>query len=362
MRAVSLFCGCGGMDLGLSRAGFDIVWAGDASRAAAAVYALNVGPVHVGDIRDADPAGLPEADLLAAGFPCQTFSEAGRREGDADPKGGLYREALRMTRALRPRCVLFENVRGILSTRMTDGRLASEAVREDLEAEGYAVHVAVLNAADFRVPQMRIRVFFFGFRDGMPERFPGMAFRPAPRDGLALGDILPLPPDAPDHEYPRLTPAEARIVPLLPEGGNWKDIPDAMLPPRYRRMKGNRLWEKSATIFRRRSRREIAGTIIAQPSPTRCSIVHPVEDRLFSIRECARIQGFPDSFRFPREAAGLRARYRMIGNAVPPPLAEHIGRVIAEALGRPVRERFPPPRGRASAPPLHGLIMGRARQ
>jgi DNA (cytosine-5)-methyltransferase 1 len=214
---------------------------------------------------------------------------------------------------------------------MKDGRIAADAIQEDLEAEGYGVCRYTLNAVDFRVPQYRERVFFFGFRDGLPRGFPGLAFQPRSREGLAVGDIMPIPLNVPDQEYLPLRGEDARCVSMIPEGGDWHDIPWDELPERLKK----RLDRNAADfgMWRRRGRWEIMGTVTMEFSPGMGSASHSTENRRWSVREVARFQSFPDSFRFPRDVVpSLSKLYQMIGNAVPPVLAEHVGRAVARAL------------------------------
>jgi DNA (cytosine-5)-methyltransferase 1 len=151
------------------------------------------------------------------------------------------------------------------------------------------------------------------------------------REGLKVGDVIPLPADVPDQDYLPLAGDEARFMPLVPEGGDWHDIPEDALPERMKGWRDRKGYDNC--ICRRRGRWEIMGTVTSTFRPSMGSATHSTENRRWSVREAARFQSFPDSFRFPREAVpGLNALYRMIGNAVPPVLAERVGRAVAEAL------------------------------
>jgi DNA (cytosine-5)-methyltransferase 1 len=322
------------MDLGFVQAGFRVVWANDTDGEARRIHGLNLpGGIYAGDIREADPGDIPDADVLTGGFPCQPFSSSGKRLGVEDPRGLLYLEAMRVIRAKRPGCVLLENVPGIIAARMPDGRSVADAIAEDLRREGYDAEYAVLNAADYGVPQLRKRVFFLGVRGAFPS-FPPKV-RGCPGAAQTLGAILPVPPDVPDQDVIRLERATALIVPHIPAGGSWKDVPDRYLPQRFLRMRGDMRLYHSPKFFRRVARTEICRTVTANGRPDKGCNIHPTEDRCFSVREYARIQSFPDSFRFPALPGRIPSMYRVIGNAVPPLLARRLAEHILKTHVRP---------------------------
>lgn len=162
-KLISLFSGCGGLDLGFEKAGFEKVWANDFDADAQAVYSLNLGDIDGRDIRTVDEKEIPQGDILTAGFPCQPFSSAGSRKGVYDSRGMLYKECLRIIQDKMPKVIVFENVRGLLSTKYIDGRNLADVIVEDLSAMnevGYNVVHKLLNASDYGVPQNRQRVFF----------------------------------------------------------------------------------------------------------------------------------------------------------------------------------------------------------
>jgi DNA (cytosine-5)-methyltransferase 1 len=131
-------------------------------------------------------------------------------------------------------------------------------------------------------------------------------------------------------EYWEFSPSSLKMIPLIPEAGSWKDVPYKYLSPRFRKIRDNMKKYKSPNFYRRFSRNEIVGTITASATPENSGITHPTKDRRFTIREIARIQSFPDDFVFVGES--LRAKYRVIGNAVPPLLGEVIGDAILEQI------------------------------
>ena len=173
-KLISLFSGCGGLDLGFEKAGFEKVWANDFDADAQAVYSLNLGDIDGRDIRTVDEKEIPQGDILTAGFPCQPFSSAGSRKGVYDSRGMLYKECLRIIQDKMPKVIVFENVRGLLSTKYIDGRNLADVIVEDLSAMnevGYNVVHKLLNASDYGVPQNRQRVFFVGVRKDLGVNF-----------------------------------------------------------------------------------------------------------------------------------------------------------------------------------------------
>ena len=157
-KLISLFSGCGGLDLGFKKAGFDIVWANDFDTDAQNVYSLNIGEIDGRNILDVREDEIPDGDILTAGFPCQPFSSAGSRKGVHDSRGMLYKECLRIIQKKKPKVIVFENVKGLLSTKYIDGRNLAEVIVNDLsniDDIGYSVDHYLVNASDYGVPQKR---------------------------------------------------------------------------------------------------------------------------------------------------------------------------------------------------------------
>jgi DNA (cytosine-5)-methyltransferase 1 len=329
MRLVSLFSGCGGMDIGFMKAGFEIVWANDFDPDAQRVYRLNIGQIDPRDIRDVPADEVPDCDIITAGFPCQPFSNAGKRQGVLDDRGTLFQECLRIVESKQPRVVVFENVRGILSTRDLDGSKLIDNIEEQLAriGDGYSVSRKLLNASSYGVPQNRYRVFIIGVRKDLGVKFSFPP--PIPKNGLEVGNVLDIPPHVPNQVDWKLSPQAARLITFIPEGGSWKDIPYEELPPRFRKIRDNIKKYRSPNFYRRFARNEINGTITAAAQPENCGIIHPVENRRYTIREIARIQSFDDDFLFFDETQrDVSSMYKLIGNAVPPKLAF----VLAQAI------------------------------
>ena len=225
-KMVSLFSGCGGLDLGFETAGFDIVWANDFDSDAQAVYRLNIGEIDGRDILSVGEEDIPDCDILTAGFPCQPFSNAGNRKGVHDSRGMLYKECLRIIEKKMPKVIVFENVKGLLSTKYIDGRKLVDVIVEDLSnmnGMGYNVDYKLINASDYGVPQNRQRVLFIGIRKDLNIDF--VFPKKMDKKGLTVGDILNIPDDVPNQVDWPLSPQAMEMIEYIPEGGSWKDVP-----------------------------------------------------------------------------------------------------------------------------------------
>lgn len=389
-RIASLFSGCGGLDLGFlggfdfrgkkyNRLNTEIVFANDFDQDACACYnanALLTSDGHhniLADIRNIASIDIPDFDILLAGFPCQPFSNAGKRKGvnDENGRGTLFAECERIIKAKidtghRPQAFVFENVRGILSSKMPDGETSvPQEIIDRMERLGYNVSMRLVCASDYGVPQKRYRVLIVGIdnqlnvgcfdfdfmkivveKNNIPSEHYGSV------EELLLGSILQGVNDATDNDVWEYSPGTQRMVNLiegckhgmeainyfkdgykitdLPPncfvGRSWKDIPYDELTPRFRNIADNPKKYHAPKFFRRFAFGEINGTITASAQPDKCGITHPIENRRYSVRECARIQSFPDDYSFG--AIPLQSRYKVIGNAVPPIL----GWVLASAL------------------------------
>jgi DNA (cytosine-5)-methyltransferase 1 len=390
MNVVSLFSGCGGLDLGF-KGGFDfmhrhyhrndthIVFANDFDPDAVNCYNSNPllttgGEVlnRLGDIRDISVDEIPNFDILLAGFPCQPFSNAGNRKGinDNNGRGTLFYQCERILRGKieighKPLAFVFENVRGILSSKMDDGiTTVPEEIRQRMETMNYRISMQLVKSSDYGVPQNRYRVLIIGVDDRLPaydfnlmresvERNNLPSVQYGNQEELLLGYILRHCEEAPTgNEYwPYSVTTQEMIDKIGPcrhgldalehfhdgyriadlpdidfQGRSWKDIPPEQLTDRFRKIYDDPKRYHAPKFFRRFAFGEINGTITASAQPENCGITHSVLNRRYSVREIARIQSFPDDYSF--EAIPLQSRYKVIGNAVPPVMAW----VIADSL------------------------------
>jgi DNA (cytosine-5)-methyltransferase 1 len=196
---------------------------------------------------------------------------------------------------------------------------------------GYNVDYKLINASDYGVPQNRQRVLFIGIRKDLNIDF--VFPKKMDKKGLTVGDILNIPDDVPNQVDWPLSPQAMEMIEYIPEGGSWKDVPYEHLAPRFRKIRDNMKKYHSPNFYRRFARNEICGTMTASAQPENCGIVHPVENRRFTIREVARIQTFPDDFIFIDDnMKNITAMYKVIGNAVPVKMANAIATAIKEQI------------------------------
>jgi DNA (cytosine-5)-methyltransferase 1 len=233
-----------------------------------------------------------------------------------------------------PKVIVFENVKGLLSSKYVDGRNLAEVIIEDLSMVGdvgYNVVHKLLNASDYGVPQNRQRVFFVGVRKdfGINFIFPGKK----KNDNLTVRNIIDVPEGVANQVDWPLSPQALEMITYIPEGGSWKDVPYEYLAPRFKRIRDDMKKYRSPNFYRRFSRDEISGTMTASAQPENCGIIHPTENRRYTIREAARIQSFPDDFLFIDDSPkNITAMYKVIGNAVPVTLAYHVGAAIMDQV------------------------------
>lgn len=394
LSAVDLFSGAGGASLGLVEAGLDLRLAVDHDPEFGLTHNANLpGEFLAADLRDLDAdkvmftagVGPRELDLLFAGPPCQGFSMLGSRVV-WDERNNLFREVLRLASELQPRAVVIENVPGLLTLA---GGAYLRAILAGLRDCGYRAACAELLAAQYGAPQMRWRLIIVAWRTdlhlpaghGFPEPthgtsaigdlLPNCTIRPEETRGFittreAIGDLPPVaaggqvdryvgPPTSAyqtamrtglthelhNHYAANLSQANLSRLALLKPGQDWRDLPHELLPPgmqralrkdhtrRYRRMTWDGVPRSVVTRFR---------------DPKTGEYTHPEQDRTITIREAARLQGFPDAFVFQ----GTRSsQYDQVGNAVPVQLARAIAREVADTLaGRPGRRLHGPFRRR----------------
>lgn len=371
--AIDLFCGAGGLSLGLADAGFRVLVGADHDPASVETHVANVGGLsYHGDLSDPEDLldhlkawRIRDVDLLAGGVPCQPFSRAGRskirslvaagQRSIDDPRAQMWRSFIRVAAAVRPRAVLLENVPDLA---MWDEGAILVGFCDSLRELGYVTEAAILNAHEHGVPQHRSRLFVVALRPGVAFRWPEpLNTRPTVR--AAIGDLPVVPPAQRDetlrYEGPRtalqremrrdvlpedrgliddhitrdVRPDDAQAFSLLGEGQTYAD-----LPPHLQRYRADIFSDK----YKRLEWDGLSRSITAHIAKDGYWYIHPDQDRTLSVREAARIQTFPDWFRF---AGAPTLRYHQIGNAVPPLLAQAIGTRVHEALTRPPRRGRP---------------------
>ncbi len=292
MKVVSLFSGAGGLDLGLKMAGHEIIWANDLYGDAVETYRHNLGNhIVCDDIKNIDISEIPDCDLVVGGFPCQGFSVANTKRHEDDERNELYKQLIRVINGKRPKFFLAENVKGILS--LGKGKVF-EMILNDFQSLGYTVKYKVLNAADYGVPQTRLRVFIVGVRNDIDfdYQYPNPTHDKDGKNGLpkwvSVGTAMSVIPD-PDkpnnlsnHEYSKY---KLNFNGYL---GHRPLNPDKPAP----------------TVT---ARGDSKGGVVILP--------HPNGQRRMSCRELAVVQSFPLDYEFFGNRSSI---YRQIGNAVPP--------------------------------------------
>lgn len=325
--SVELFAGGGGLALGMEQAGFHHILLNEFDHDACNTLRLNRPDWNIceGDIRDVDFSSLRgKVDFLSGGFPCQAFSYAGKRLGFEETRGTLFFELARAVKEIQPAVFMGENVRGLFEH---DNGRTLLTIRNVIAELGYTlVEPQVLKAIQYNVPQKRERLILIAIRNDL---YPHIHFNwpdVSPtirtlRDAFFAGELYPVDvPDSPGQKYPD---SKRKVMELVPEGGNWKDLPDDIAEG-Y--MKGSYHLEGGKTgMARRLSMDEPSLTLTCAPAQKQTERCHPYETRPLTIREYARIQTFPDNWKF---SGSLSSQYKQIGNAVPVNLAWALGRAI----------------------------------
>lgn len=345
---ISLFSGAMGLDIGLGKAGLNVVIGQDFEPSCVETMKTNGHNVLGGDIREINPETLLELTglhvgepfMICGGPPCQPFSTAGKRLGINDPRGSLFMDFIRMIDYIRPRFFVMENVKGIVSSPLKHVS-TKERVKDDPEQKlgtvldvilsefnklGYKTVYGILDAVNYGVPQFRERFVLIGSRDNediflpIPTHFqmhqnPDYRWKTV---GEAIKDLENDP-----GEYTPLSGDRKKYLHMVPEGGNWRDLPEEVIPIAM----GGAYESGGGKVgfYRRLSYKQPSPTITTSPAQKATMLCHPRQDRPLSIKEYARIQQFPDDWKF---TGTISAQYRQIGNAVPVGLAEAIGRAI----------------------------------
>lgn len=340
LNVVSLFSGCGGMDLGFrgnftflgkeyEKNPFKIIFANDIFKQAAKMYEDNFDmPVETKDIKELDlEKDLPKAnvDVVLGGFPCQSFSYAGKRGGLSDPRGQLYLQMIRAIDYYKPKMFVAENVDGIRNSKKNkNGQMtktsALDRILNDFDKYGYSVQYHELLAADYGIPQMRRRIIIMGIRKDLGninnEYYPMQTYD---EDGSVTGRKWLTAKDAIDDLWDKVDKTS------IPNQTS-KDISHAKFYQDRHMQRNNRInADKPAPTIRA----EHHGNIEAHYRTTLVNKNDVRGWRRLSVRECARLQSFPDSYNF---TSSMSSSYKVIGNAVPPVLAWNIARSVYYTL------------------------------
>jgi len=332
-NVVELFAGAGGLALGLEKAGFKTKAVVEIDKWACQTLKKNRPNWNIieDDITKISKEGIKkylkdnkEIDLLSGGYPCQSFSYAGNRQGMADVRGTLFNDFAKILEELKPKIFFAENVKGLVSH---DKGRTLETMIKVFEEVGYIVQYKVLNSVEYGVAQKRQRIVIIGIREDIHKAIGEDFEFPKPYNyRLTLKDILKDVPPSPCATY---NEKKKEVLKYVKAGGCWRDLPDEVARDYMKTtyfMGGGR-----TGIARRLSWDEAGLTVLCSPAQKQTERCHPDELRPFSIRENARIQSFPDSWDFE---GSLSQQYKQIGNAVPVNLAKEIGLAIIRYLDK----------------------------
>ncbi|MES2935367.1 MAG: DNA (cytosine-5-)-methyltransferase [Pseudomonadota bacterium] len=332
-KLLELFAGAGGLAIGMERAGFESVLLNELDRHACNTLRKNRPDWTVveGDISN---IGFTEfrdqIDILSGGFPCQSFSYAGKQLGFEDTRGTLFYQFARAVKETNPKVLLGENVRGLLNH---DNGATLKTISNIIRDLGYTlVEPHVLKAMFYQVPQKRERLFLVGIRNDLAGKvkfaWPSSYKRILTmRDALKAGELYSCNvPISEGQTYPK---RKAEILKMIPPGGYWRDLPENI--QREYMMKSYFLGGGKTGMARRLSWDEPSLTLTCAPAQKQTERCHPEETRPLTVREYARIQTFPDDWQF---AGPVSAQYKQIGNAVPVNLAHAMGRALVRLLNQ----------------------------
>ena len=324
MNIISLFSGAGGLDLGFHQAGFNTIWANEYDKEIWETYETNFSDTKLDrrSIVNIPSVEIPDAIGLIGGPPCQSWSEAGSLRGINDKRGQLFFEFIRVLRDKKPLFFLAENVSGMLAGRHND---ALENIKNHFKESGYNLSFKLLNASDFGVAQDRERVFFVGFRNDLDItfKFPKkLQYKKTLKDIIwDLKDNVSIP----DEKNYTLNSCEILNHEYMLGGFS------SMYMSRNR----VRSWDEQSFTIQAGGRHaplHPQAPKMEKVGKDKQAFISGSEHlyRRLSIRECARIQSFPDNHKFCYK--NLSAGYKMVGNAVPPTLAFHLAKEIMEVL------------------------------
>jgi DNA (cytosine-5)-methyltransferase 1 len=345
---ISFFSGAMGLDIGLTKAGLNVVIGQDFDEACVKTMRANGHKVLGGDIREIEPqqlldmTGLKQGEpfMICGGPPCQPFSTAGKRLGINDPRGSLFMDFIRMIDYIRPRFFVMENVKGIMSSPLKHVPVAErdesdpeqqlgtvlDVILSEFNKLGYKTVYGVLDAVNYGVPQFRERFVLIGSRDHEDIFLPFPTHFQMHQDqnhqwqtvGSVIADL-----EDEQGECATLSEDRLRFLKMVPEGGNWRDLPEDLIPiamgGAYKSGGGK------VGFYRRLSYSQPSPTVVTSPVQKATMMCHPRKNRPLSVKEYARIQQFPDDWKF---IGTIAAKYRQIGNAVPIGLAEAIGKAV----------------------------------
>lgn len=328
LRVISLFSGCGGLDLGFEKAGFEIVLANEFDKKICKTYKVNHPNTRLieGDIRNLKETMFPtDVDGIIGGPPCQSWSEAGSLKGIDDERGKLFFEYIRILKYIKPKFFLAENVSGMLANRHSE---AVKNIIKQFEECGYNVSLTLVNAKDYGVAQERKRVFYLGFRKDLNVDFVFPEGSTKEEDKkITLKDVIF---DLQDSAIP------AKVKNKHNEGCiNNNEYFVGAFSPIFMSRNRVKSWDEQAFTVQASGRQcqlHPQAPKMEKIEKNKCRFAQGKEYlyRRMTVREVARIQGFPDTFKFLYDDIDMA--YKMIGNAVPVNLAYEVAIAIKEKI------------------------------
>lgn len=332
-KSIELFAGCGGMALGLEMANIDNQLLVEINKDACETLKLNRPNWNVlnQDIKKIDfTEWKDKIDIVTGGFPCQPFSNAGKHLGLKDTKGTLFYELARCIKEVQPKIFLAENVKGLLSN--DNGRTIT-IILDVFKSLGYNIKYKVLNAVNFNVAQSRERLFIIGVREDL--NIDDVCFPLESKKKLILKDIL----SDLVEENKVCAPMSSRLrelVTYIPPNGDIRNLPDSIIE-KYKINKYSSLGKKKIiNKYKRLCFTKPSNTLLTTVTGHLSAKIHPSEDRYLSVRECARVQSFPDEWKF---SGSPNSQYRQIGNAVAVNMAYHLGKALIATLEKNTKDK-----------------------
>lgn len=361
-KAIAFFSGAGGLDMGIHQAGFDVKLSVEIEKKYCDTLKINHQDWNIknGDImeydketiyKEADLNLTEEIDLIFGGSPCQSFSTAGKRQAFSDPRGNAMLKFAELVREIKPKAFLLENVKGLLSAALkhrplkergegflplSDEEKPGSALKYLLTKFGdYNITIETVNSANYGIPQKRHRVFIVGIRNDLKKKFifPDITHNKKGDEGkekwVSLRSVLEKTNlKVENHKYVKYSEKRLKYMKMIPKGGgNWRDLPEHIaevaMGGAYKSGGGK------VGFFRRLKIDEPAPTVLTSPIQKSTNLGHPFEDRPLSIQEYLAIQGFPSDYKI---VGTINNQYTQIGNAVPVPLAEILGKAILKYL------------------------------
>lgn len=308
ITVADLFAGIGGIALGLKRAGFEISWANEMDHNACITYATNFDhKLYECEIQKLDPKQLPKVDMIAGGFPCQAFSIAGYRKGFNDTRGTLFFEIMRLVDVIQPKYLFLENVKNL---ERHDKGNTFKVILQELEKRGYYVKHKVLNTCVYSdIPQNRERIYIVAFKNKTV--YEAFEF---PRQLNKCKSICDLLDSTADKKY-------------------YYDNKSSFFPILKKEMKNKCTVYQWRRIYLRENKNNLCPTLTANMGMGGHNVPLILDSkgiRKLTPRECARFQGFPETYQLPQIANS--ALYKQFGNSVSVPVIEAVGKEIIKAI------------------------------